>query len=163
MKKALTHKRVVSLLSYQPDTGEFRWLASRGRARLGHVAGNINRHGYRQIRIDGKTYEAHRLAWFFMRREWPSRHIDHINRSRDDNRANNLREANQADNNRNTSLCRRNTSGFKGVTRHQGRWRAEIGINGKKKFLGSFEAPEDAHAAYCVAAERYFGEFARFE
>lgn len=93
---------------------------------------------------------------------WPAEQIDHINRRPDDNRLVNLREASRAENMWNSSLSCRNTSGFKGVTffRRAGKWMARIKFNGQSHFLGLFTTAEEAHAAYCKAAEKCFGEFA---
>lgn len=57
------------------------------------------------------------------------------------------------------------TSGHKGVTfnKHAQRWEARIRIDGKRKWLGHFDTPELAYAAYCEAALANFGEFACFE
>jgi hypothetical protein len=49
--------------------------------------------GYVQIKISGKLYHAHRLAWLYVYGYMPEKEIDHINRIRDDNRIANLREA----------------------------------------------------------------------
>jgi hypothetical protein len=43
------------------------------------------------------------------------------------------------------------------------KWIAQIGHNKQHFFLGSFDTPEQAHAAYCEAAREHFGEFARTE
>ncbi|TPL66647.1 hypothetical protein FJ949_09790 [Mesorhizobium sp. B2-4-1] len=56
-----------------------------------------------------------------------------------------------------------NTSGFKGVTvTPKGRYVARIKARSKHIHLGVFDTPEQAHAAYCQAANTHFGEFARY-
>ena len=39
----------------------------------------------------------------------------------------------------------------KGVVNSRGRYRARVGGNGKRKEVGSFDTPEEAHKAYCIA------------
>lgn len=91
--------------------------------------------------------------------------VDHINCNTMDNRRKNLRVASIADNCRNVGLTVSNKSGYKGVHWHKRdkRWRAQIRINGKVKYLGNFHTPEEAYAVYCEAAKKYHGEFARLE
>jgi hypothetical protein len=91
--------------------------------------------------------------------------VDHINGAGLDNRRGNLRLASHAENMRNRGAKRNNTSGYKGVSFHRQRqkWRAQIMIDGRETHLGYFLTPEEAHAAYCEAAERYHGKFARVE
>lgn len=62
-----------SALSYDRDTGEFRWLIDRTRAaKKGTVAGRTCRHGGApQINYRGKTYSSAQLAWAFEHGEWP--------------------------------------------------------------------------------------------
>jgi len=57
----------------------------------------------------------------------------------------------------------RNKSGFKGVCRYRNeeRFTAQIKVGGKHRHLGYFATAEEAHAAYCAAAQKYFGEYAR--
>ena len=86
------------------------------------------------------------------------RMCDHRNRNRLDNRRINLRVATHADNQANKEGY--GASGFKGVTRFRKRWKAEITLNKKTIFLGSFATPEHAHSAYCNAAMLVRGEFA---
>lgn len=88
---------------------------------------------------------------------------DHINGKRNDNRRNNLRVTTYAGNNRNSKMRKGNSSGFKGVWKVGNRWRACIKVNKKKIYLGYFGSPEEAHQAYCNAALKYHGEFARFK
>lgn len=58
-----------------------------------------------------------------------------------------------------------NKSGYKGVRWYSQtkKWMAQIRYQGKNMNLGYFTTPQAAHAAYCAAATRLFGEFARFE
>ena len=90
--------------------------------------------------------------------------VDHINRNPLDNRRSNLRICTHAENMRNSKLNVKNTSGFKGVTWHKqiGKWMAQISLNGKRKYLGVFYDPIDAHEAYKIAALKMHGEFASF-
>lgn len=89
--------------------------------------------------------------------------VDHIDGDSLNNRKSNLRLATRAQNAKN---CRRpinNKSGYKGVYFHKasGKWLAQISANGKRVYIGCFDAPELAHAAYLRAAEKLHGEFAR--
>jgi len=90
---------------------------------------------------------------------------DHISGNTLDNRKANLRIVTHAQNLRNTKLSAANKSGFKGVywERHANKWRAIIKLDGKKYHLGYYDDAEAAHAAYCVAAKKLHGEFARTE
>ena len=83
--------------------------------------------------------------------------IDHINGVRCDNRFSNLREATAAENGQNQAVPRHNTSGFMGVhwNRRAGNWQARIMIAGRNKYLGYFDTPEAAHAAYCAAKAKH--------
>ena len=90
-------------------------------------------------------------------------HVDHIDCDPLNNRRSNLRLATNSQNQWNSKRYRNNTSGFKGVSFHKNnnKWAANIQHNGKQRHLGNFDSPEEAHAAYCKAAEEFFGEFAR--
>ena len=86
--------RMSDLMSYDPETGLFRWLTSRGSVKAGSVAGCIHKQsGYKYIRIDGTQHLAARLAHLFMTGRFPKPTIDHINQNRSDNSWRNLREA----------------------------------------------------------------------
>lgn len=151
------------MLQYDPGTGEFRWAdPPKKRAYLvGRVAGRLVL-GYRRIKIHGKAYMAHRLAWYISTGEWPSADIDHINRIRDDNRICNLRLATASENAANRSPARGSSSAHKGVTWHRcGRWQAQIEHAGHNRYLGLYKTEDAAAQAYREAAEELFGEFAR--
>lgn len=87
--------------------------------------------------------------------------IDHINHDTLDNTKGNLRVCTHSQNLMNAKMPRRNTSGFRGVTLIQSKyWIAQININRKQTYLGSFKSKEDAYEAYISAREKYYGEFA---
>lgn len=129
----------------------------------GDVAGCLDANGYRVIKVGGKKYYAHRLAWFLTHGVWPSHQIDHINGNPSDNRLRNLRIATQSENNRNCGANKKNTTGYKGVTFHKrdGRYQSQIRINGDRIYLGYFLTAEEAYASYCEAAGKHHGKFAR--
>ena len=87
--------------------------------------------------------------------------VDHINRNGLDNRRVNLRLATRSQNQHNRVASSNNTSGFKGVTWHNGaqKWQAQIAFSGRNKYLGRYDTVEDAHAAYVEASIKYHGEF----
>lgn len=89
--------------------------------------------------------------------------IDHIDLDGTNNRRGNLRVASVLDNSYNRRKNSKNTSGYKGVCWNKaiGKWQAQIRANKIRKYLGLFDTPEMAYAAYCNAAMQYHGEFAR--
>jgi hypothetical protein len=158
-----TADEIGGRLTYDAATGVFSW-AKRGRGcRLRPNAGYLDPNGYVTIRVFGRLYRAHRLAFLLVNREWPRDQIDHVNGNRSDNRWSNLRLATHTENTRNSSRHQDGSSRFKGVyyDTDQGRWVAQIRRGGKTTFLGRFVAEEDAAAAYDLAAQKEHGEFAR--
>lgn len=163
----LTAARLREVLDYNPKTGVFRWKVDRngGQFPAGSVAGGIDELGYRRIKIDGKRYKAHRLAWLYMTGDWPPNDIDHKNRQPGDNRWKNLRSATESQNLANRPKPRNNSSGFKGVIWF-GRglskpWLAQTNHHGRHIHIGMFATAEDAHKAYCRVFRKLHGEFAR--
>lgn len=164
MVKSISLEEAESLLHYEPDTGEFYWLVDRGRggggAKAGSFAGKTSNRGYILIGIAGQNFLAHRLAWLFVHGFMPNDEIDHRNGNRADNRIKNLRLATRVQNARNTQKSANNTTGFKGVSRRRGKFKATIYL-GRQVHLGDFATAEEAHAAYCKAAQEHYGEFMR--
>jgi hypothetical protein len=89
------------ILSYRPETGLFKWKATlSNRAKAGDVAGSPNTKGYISIKVEGRQYKAHRLAWYFVYGQDPSDlEIDHKDLDKGNNRIENLRLATKAQNN----------------------------------------------------------------
>ena len=96
--------------------------------------------------------------------------IDHKNRNGLDNRKENLRICKHAENMRNSKISKNNSTGFKGVTIFTCKNKdkiykyiiAQIRVNNKKKYIGSFATVKKAHEAYCLAADKYHKEFANY-
>lgn len=157
----LSRSRLLQVLDYDPQTGIFRWKISNGRrAVVGEIAGSVQVSGHIHIGIDKRRYGAHRLAWLYVHGVWPSEQIDHKNCVPHDNRLNNLREATSQQNARNKPGWRSTPKGV--LSRPCGKkWRARIRVDRRLISLGDFHTEEEAAAAYKVAAEKHFGEFAR--
>jgi HNH endonuclease len=156
-------ERLRELLAYDPETGVFtRRVRSAPRVRVGTVAGGVNKiSGYRHIRVDGRTYMAHRLAWLYMTGGWPKDQIDHVNGATTDNRWCNLRPADNSRNRANSVVQSNSNSGLKGVFKSGRKWRAYTTAGGKLCYLGRFNDQEEAALAAATAAYAVFGAFAR--
>lgn len=130
----------------------------------GTIAGSAATNGRWRIKIDYVEYAGHRLAWLYVTGEWPPIDIDHEDRDPLNNRWDNLRLATPSQNGAN-KMALPNSTGFKGVGHSQNNKRnpytAMITVHQKKIYLGCFQTPEAAHAAYYKAAKEHFGEFAR--
>lgn len=89
--------------------------------------------------------------------------VDHENNDSLDNRYENLRLATVAQNNANRRVFKNSSTGLKGVSQRatDGKYVARITVAGKRKFLGAFDTPAEAAAAYDGAAEANYGEFAK--
>jgi len=160
-EKPLTLERLKELLTYDPETGDFKRTTVRGGRKVGSTAGTVI-HGYICIGVDCRVFQAHRLAWFYTHGVWPKGELDHINRNRSDNRIVNLRETTKQQNQYNASTRQDSTSGFKGVyfEKESKRWKAQGVLDKKRINIGRFSTPEEAARAYDRFALMNYGEFA---
>jgi hypothetical protein len=136
---------------YDEITGLFKRI---NKPRIWHVKGSLTQYGYLNIRVGGKVYFAHRLAWLYVTGNWPKKYIDHINGDKTDNRIINLREATHSENMQNIKgPLRGNKSGFLGVSwsSQNKKWVAQIRCNGSLKVIGRYDSPEEAGLAYLKA------------
>ena len=147
---------LIEKLRYDPVSGVFTWKKGNGKAAVGSVAGQKSSWGYVRISIGNKKYSAHHLAWLVVYGEWPKKQIDHIDGNKTNNAISNLRlvtaSVNQLCNNRPRS---NNKTGLVGVSPDRNRFKAQIKIDGKLMYLGSFATKELAHAAYMAERSKH--------
>lgn len=87
--------------------------------------------------------------------------VDHANGNKLDNRRDNLRIASFQQNSANSKLHSHNTSGYRGVYKWKGYWRAAVTYRNKQISCGYYKNKEDAALAYNKKALELFGEFAK--
>lgn len=149
----LTVERLKEVLSYNPMSGDFIWIASQYKPELiGKEAGCISDKGYRTIKVDGKLYRAHRLAWLYVHGKWPKL-VDHKDGIKSNNAILNLRDVSQRTNCENLQGAhKRNKLGILGVHQHKtGKFTSQITIKGVIHYLGVFDTPDEASTAYLTA------------
>lgn len=151
----ITQEYLKSILWYDHSTGIFI-----------PINGNLNQpyknyKGYILIKVKGRAYRAHRLAFLYMTGEWPKGQVDHDNNIKHDNRWLNLRDATNQLNHYNLLKPKNNTSGAKGVRKvKNGKFQARIKHNQKEIYLGLYDTLELASAAYFKKSKEIAKEFA---
>lgn len=154
----LTPERLRELLDYDPATGIFTWRVSQGNKKAGQLAGGPNGERYIHIRLDGERHKAHRLAWLYVRGEWPRMQIDHWDEDRTNNRFKNLRDATQSKNMHNQRASHANNkAGRRGVSwdAAHNKYTATLRLNKRTVFFKRFATLDEADAAYRAARERF--------
>lgn len=149
----ITLEEAHEWFSYDPETGVMRWKKRKAQTiHVGDEAGiKLDFAGYKNVLFNGKRYKIHRLAWFMTHGYWPEA-VDHINRVTYDNTMANLRSVTKAQNMQNQ--LRTNNKYLPGVTK-QRNFVAQISVNGKGVYLGTFKEEMQAHLAYMEAKAKY--------
>jgi hypothetical protein len=111
--------------------------------------------GYKYIHIGPKKYRLHRINYYAHNPDWNihdssfDNSIDHEDIDKTNNYIENLRVVTHQENHFNT-----NCKGYTWCKQKQ-KWKAQIMVKGKNKFLGYFDLEEDARQAYLAAKEIY--------
>lgn len=177
----LTQEMVREVLDYNPETGLLRWKArtkdhfktteqvpaevKQQRWNTRHAGQSAftstDKNGYKNGKLLGVKYQAHRLIWFMEFGFWPGV-IDHINGDTSDNRIANLRACSVAENSRSSTNRRGGTSIFRGVSyiNRDKVFVCQIQTDDGKSNLGRFSSEVKAALAYDEAALKHHGEFA---
>tara|TARA_R110001606_G_scaffold123926_5_gene257224 strand:+ start:704 stop:1204 length:501 start_codon:yes stop_codon:yes gene_type:complete len=144
----ITKSELDELFLHCHETGNLiRKVRTARRTQVGDIAGSYDKYGYKQVKVKGKIYRAHRLVWIMIHGSIdPKLSIDHIDGVKDNNRINNLRLVTHQDNHKNIKTPSHNTSGHTGVSWNKAisKWAAYISIGGKQEGLGVFTNKEDA-------------------
>ena len=155
----ITAAQLRDFATYDPETGHFFHKNEWPNIPRGTKCGSwTHKLGYVYIRISGKKYFAHRLAFLYMTGKWPAEFVDHINCCRTDNRWANLREANRQINGQNRRFAAKNkknglplgvfrygkTTGARGAKPYY----AAISVNKVRRIISFHDTPEEAHEAY---------------
>src|SRR5574343_783181 len=135
----LTQSDVIRMFIYRNGT-LYRRTSCKGYNTNSEI-GTVKPKGYRVTVVKGKTYRVHHLVWLY-HYGYFAIELDHINRNRDDNRIENLRECSHS---QNLGNSRPRGHKYKGVTfcKSTRKWRAQL--NGH---LGRFLTIEEAAIAY---------------
>lgn len=158
----LTRGYITVVDAVDGDLTAFRWFPAIKNGRV-----YVWRKTLGCANADKKTIHLHRVIYerIIGRILLSTELVDHEDNNPLNNQRGNLRLADKAKNAMNSKRRYNNLSGYKGVQWHgkSGKWVAEIKVDGKKMRLGTFADPKEAYDAYCEAARKYFGEFARLE
>lgn len=159
----ITQEELKELLHYDSETGVFTWITSPNRRmKAGSIAGALQ-NGYVVIKVKGYTYyRAHKLAFLYMTGEFPSDQVDHVNRVKNDNRWENLRQCTHQQNTFNRKRRTNTSSGYNGVYRDgtSNKWTAGITVSGRYIRLGLFVNKVVASRVYESYLKKFHGEFA---
>lgn len=150
MKSVIPVEKLWELYEYNPLTGTLiskrrgKPLSTKERKR-GCLYGRVNFH------VDGRViaYSTQAVVWAWCTGTWPPDGftVDHIDRSRTNNRFHNLRLATPREQ-------QQNQEKFKGGVSKlpSGRYRARIHADKKLHHLGTFDTKEEAHKAYVASS-----------
>jgi hypothetical protein len=155
-KQVLDAEALRCKVDYNPETGLMTLKASGKGFVTGRVVGHLHHKGYLIYTFKGRKFGMHRLAWLHYYGKWPDHEIDHINGNKSDNRICNLRDVPKTLNMQNRPHpLPNNKLGITGVKAKNGRFQAQIRVDGRMKHLGMFDTPDEASEAYKSAKIKF--------
>jgi hypothetical protein len=147
----ITQTRLRELFTYRKDGFLVRKQNS-STAKAGDITNSLHKStGYYRVSADGTIYDVHRLIYIYHFGAIPKKlEIDHINRTRNDNRIENLRLVTSSQNKCNVD----NQKGYY-FSKPEQKFRARISVDKKRISLGLYDTEEEAEKAYLAAKQKY--------
>ena len=145
------------------DNGLYWVKPTANRVKQGDRFGHIHSSGHRRGVFLCDRYYEHKLVWLYHYGVWP-KELDHINRIRDDNRIENLREVTRQQNNFNKCSYKNSSSKYKGVSwyKNNSKWKAQYVINSKTFHIGYFDDELEAAKAYDNTVREVQKEYGKY-
>lgn len=175
LREALSYDRKTGILTWRVrPVGHFtglgasrspEWLCNNWNSKFaGKEAGAIRvthpEWPYRYTRVAGTRFPTHTIIMMMEIGVYVPR-TDHRDGNGLNNRWDNIRPATNSQNMMNRRHGKRKEPHIpKGVARNGLGYMANIQLDKVRHYLGTFKTPEEAHNAYCQAANKLFGEFA---
>jgi hypothetical protein len=154
----LSYEQAHEFFFYCPVTGALNWKEPTARRK--NPAGRVASTGYWVVYVAGLHIYVHRIIWT-MHRGRPSQGVvDHIDRVKENNRIENLRECTGVQNSYNRTVNKNSSLKVLGVRKDGERYYARIWDGRKSHFLGYFDTLEEAVSARNLVAQKFHGDFA---
>jgi hypothetical protein len=148
LRNVLPYKTVRQLFAY--ENGHLYWLKSDGTK--GRRAGRFSKkHGYSDIRYQGKSYRVHNLVWVWHGNTFlPGYEVDHIDNNRNNNHIENLQLITCAENVRKQKRVQ-NPKGCYFYMPCRNRWKVKVAT----KQIGYYKTEQEAITALNTARLNY--------
>lgn len=149
----ITHKELLSLISYNKITGVVTWKVKPCKnMKAGVRAGTVcisRKKKYRSIRIQGICKREHCWVSYYVNGVYPETEIDHKDGNGENNKWNNLRHVTSSVNRHNHRKYSHNKSGVTGVffSKDKNSWCVVFSIEGKQKRIAQ---RKDFFEACCI-------------
>jgi hypothetical protein len=147
--------------SLEKETGKLHWIKKPAKKiRVGDEAGwRQNHNGLIRVSItvpgEGRFLRA-RVVWKMFYGSEPPAVVDHVDRNPLNDSPENLRDGTNGVNQRNKPVT--SSTGLVGAFKCGNKWQSTIQREGRTVYLGVFETPEEANAAYMAAKVLLTGE-----
>lgn len=163
-----SYERLSELFDLDVEAGVLLWRRRDGvheswnTKYAGKIAGDPRASGRMRVGIENGRFLVHRIIFkMFYGYEPPE--VDHKDTDFLNNRPSNLRPTDHGSNIANGKRRKKQSGLPKGVVRKGGRYYVAVRKHGVNNYIGYFDDVDTAHAAYCAAADKLHGEFARYD
>lgn len=162
----LTKEQILEWFCY--DSGVLRWKKSPSiKIKPGEQAGKLTVKGYRVVTLFRKNHSVHKIV-FVLHHGYCPVEVDHIDRNRDNNLVDNLRECTTSQNAMNRKTRPNKDSGHRNISKRIKRtkggyyeyWEVNVWKEGKRHYIGNLKNLEDAKRAAIAAREELHKQYA---